>query len=150
MGHGNPFGPARKRSRGPSVHFWTGTHSFLSLSLIDGTHLSSLSSSRISRRRLPSRDSLPPSSIWMNAYPFRRHPAPIKSPHVPPPLLFSPAKIAARPLQLIAGALQIRRHSSSITATSWVREPPLWSRPLIRLQRIYNFWCSMLVFTPFA
>jgi hypothetical protein len=21
---------------------------------------------------------------------------------------------------------------------------------LIRLQRIYNFWCSMLVFTPFA
>jgi hypothetical protein len=22
--------------------------------------------------------------------------------------------------------------------------------PLIRLQRIYNFWCSMLVFTPFA
>jgi hypothetical protein len=21
---------------------------------------------------------------------------------------------------------------------------------MIRLQRIYNFWCSMLVFTPFA
>jgi hypothetical protein len=25
-----------------------------------------------------------------------------------------------------------------------------WHRGMIRLQRIYNFWCSMLVFTPFA
>jgi hypothetical protein len=28
--------------------------------------------------------------------------------------------------------------------------PPPPPAPLIRLQRIYNFWCSMLVFTPFA
>jgi hypothetical protein len=25
-----------------------------------------------------------------------------------------------------------------------------WKREVIRLKRIYNFWCSMLVFTPFA
>jgi hypothetical protein len=31
-----------------------------------------------------------------------------------------------------------------------VAEYPSAGRGVIRLQRIYHFWCSMLVFTPFA
>jgi hypothetical protein len=35
---------------------------------------------------------------------------------------------------------------------NWVGEPPDFilctSKQLIRLKRIYNFWCSMLVYTP--
>jgi hypothetical protein len=39
---------------------------------------------------------------------------------------------------------------------TWDESPSKWIRGygigwnVIRLQHIYNFWCSMLVFTPFA
>jgi hypothetical protein len=48
------------------------------------------------------------------------------------------------------------RSQTSSSSTTWVYarlqvpEHRLGGYSLIRLQRIHNFWCSMLVFTPFA